>query len=77
MLTFEVLVHGVDIQGAVCTRSQRYKGTGQLTRLIDAQLIEPAGWGRVDFALPYLREYLREHAAIEHVRSRRSKRTRT
>lgn len=46
------------------------------TRLIDAQLIEPAGWGKVDFALPYLREYLREHAAVEHVRTRHSKRTR-
>jgi hypothetical protein len=34
-------------------------------RLIEAELIEPAGWGKIDFALPYLREYLREHAAIE------------
>lgn len=34
-------------------------------RLIDAELIEPAGRGRVDFALPYLREYLREHAAAD------------
>jgi hypothetical protein len=32
------------------------------TRLIGAELIEPAGHGRVAFALPYLREYLREHA---------------
>jgi hypothetical protein len=32
-------------------------------RLIDAELIEPAGYGYVDFTLPYLREYLREHAA--------------
>jgi len=36
-------------------------------RLIASQLIEPAGRGRVNFALPGLREYLREHAAIEHV----------
>lgn len=34
-------------------------------RLIDAELIEPAGRGRVDFALPYLREYLRERAAAD------------
>jgi hypothetical protein len=34
-------------------------------RLIDAELIESAGRGRVDFALPYLREYLREHAAAD------------
>jgi hypothetical protein len=30
-------------------------------RLIAAELVRPAGYGRVDFALPYLREYLREH----------------
>lgn len=34
-------------------------------RLIDAELIAPAGHGYVDFALPYLREYLREHVASE------------
>lgn len=32
-------------------------------RLIDAELIETAGHGYVDFTLPYLRDYLREHAA--------------
>jgi hypothetical protein len=32
-------------------------------RLIAAELIEPVRHGYVDFALPYLREYLREHAA--------------
>jgi hypothetical protein len=41
-------------------------------RLIAAQLVEPAGRGRLDFALPYLREYLREHGAIDHV-SRRAR----
>ena len=30
-------------------------------RLIASELIESAGRGHVDFALPYLREYLREH----------------
>jgi hypothetical protein len=34
-------------------------------RLVDAELIEPAGRGWVDFALPYLREYLRERAAAD------------
>lgn len=34
-------------------------------RLIDAELIEAAGHGSVDFTLPYLREYLREHAAAD------------
>lgn len=32
-------------------------------RLIDAGIIEAVGHGLVGFALPYLREYLREHAA--------------
>ncbi|MGB7980465.1 MAG: AAA family ATPase [Candidatus Nanopelagicales bacterium] len=32
-------------------------------RLIDAGVIEPTRRGYVDFAIPYLREYLREHAA--------------
>jgi hypothetical protein len=32
-------------------------------RLIAAELIEPVGLGLVDFALPYLREYLRTDAA--------------
>ena len=33
------------------------------SRLIAVELIEPAGHGRIQFALPYLREYLREHVA--------------
>lgn len=32
-------------------------------RLLEAGLIVSAGHGRIDFALPYLREYLRSHAA--------------
>ena len=34
-------------------------------RLIAAELIYPTRHGYVDFALPYLREYLREHAAAD------------
>lgn len=34
-------------------------------RLIAAELVEPVRRGYVDFALPYLREYLREHATSE------------
>jgi len=30
-------------------------------RLITAGLIDGAGWGKVEFTLPYLRDYLREH----------------
>lgn len=33
------------------------------TRLIEAEMIHSTGHGLVDFALPYLREYLRDHAA--------------
>lgn len=32
-------------------------------RLIEAEIIEAAGFGFVDFAIPYLREYLRNHAS--------------
>lgn len=34
-------------------------------RLIATELIEPAGYGHVDFTMPYLRDYLREHAALD------------
>lgn len=34
-------------------------------RLIAAELIEPVRRGYVDFAIPYLRDYLREHAASD------------
>ena len=32
-------------------------------RLIAADMIHSAGHGSVDFTLPYLRDYFREHAA--------------
>ncbi len=32
-------------------------------RLIDAGIIQPAGYGQVPFTVPYLRGYLQEHAA--------------
>lgn len=34
-------------------------------RLIAFELIEPVGHGRVDFTMPYLRDYLREHVALD------------
>ncbi|MEX2628104.1 MAG: ATP-binding protein [Ilumatobacteraceae bacterium] len=34
-------------------------------RLIATGLIEPVGHGRVDFTMPYLRDYLREHVALD------------
>lgn len=34
-------------------------------RLIDADLIYPAGHGLVDYTLPHLRDYLREHVVTE------------
>jgi predicted MarR family transcription regulator len=34
-------------------------------RLFAAELIESTRRGYIDFAVPYLREYLREHAAAE------------
>lgn len=44
--------------------TQVYVGQYRL-RLIAAELIHAAGHGRVDFTLPYLREWLREHAATQ------------
>jgi hypothetical protein len=41
--------------------SKSYAGVYR-QRLLDSELIRVAGWGRVDFNLPYLRDYLREHA---------------
>ncbi len=34
-------------------------------RLIAAELIAPAGHGRVDFTMPYLRDYLRDHVILD------------
>jgi hypothetical protein len=34
-------------------------------RLIATELIAPAGHGRVDFTMPYLREYLREQGSSD------------
>lgn len=44
--------------------NSQYAGTYR-RRLIDAEMIGSAGYGLVDFELPYMREYLREHAAIK------------
>jgi hypothetical protein len=53
--------------------SSRYANVYR-TRLIDAGVIEPAGRGYVDLAIPYFREYLREHAArFQMVGRRRSR----
>lgn len=40
----------------------RYAGVYR-ARLLEAQVIRDVGYGKVDFAIPYLRQYLREHAA--------------
>lgn len=40
-------------------------------RLIAAGVIEATGHGRVDFTIPYLREYLREHATRHEMATRR------
>nr|WP_217613852.1 hypothetical protein [Cellulomonas sp. GbtcB1] len=45
-------------------------------RLIAAGVIEPTGHGRVDFTIPYLREYLREHATRHEMATRRRRNTR-
>lgn len=44
--------------------ADKYAGVYR-ARLIGAELIESTSHGYVDFTLPYLREYLREHAASQ------------
>lgn len=44
-------------------RDVKYAGRYRM-RLIESQVIVDRGYGKVDFAIPYLREYLREHAAF-------------
>ena len=34
-------------------------------RLIAAEVIRPAGYGRIEFELPYLREYLLDRGFVE------------
>jgi AAA ATPase domain len=56
---------GASLVGDIADRlevNSNYAGQYRL-RLIALELIAPAGYGRVEFALPYLRDYLREHAA--------------
>lgn len=48
----------------------RYYAGQYRLRLIDAGVIEPVERGYVDFTIPYLREYLREHAARYEMASR-------
>ncbi|KFI97315.1 hypothetical protein [Bifidobacterium stellenboschense] len=44
-------------------KSVKYAGRYRM-RLLEVQVIVDKGYGKVDFAIPYLREYLREHAAF-------------
>lgn len=53
-------------------KSAAYANTYR-TRLLEAQVIKEAGFGQVDFAIPYLRQYLREHAAYYLPKSENSK----
>ncbi|MDG3012286.1 ATP-binding protein [Rhodococcus sp. D2-41] len=55
---------GPSRSSAVAERMGVAPGYGSMyrQRLIDAELIRPTAHGYVDFAMPYLREYLREHA---------------
>lgn len=58
---------GPSAMGEIAERLQvdaNYAGQYRL-RLIDADLIHSAGHGRVEFAVPYLRDYLREHVALD------------
>ena len=61
------LDNGPSRTGDVATRlgvSAQHAGVYR-ARLIEADVIAPAGHGSVDFTLPYLRDYLRQHVATE------------
>jgi hypothetical protein len=51
--------------GARLRKSTKYASVYR-QRLIDAAVIQAAGYGRVDFAIPHLREWLRKHATSIH-----------
>jgi hypothetical protein len=58
-------IAGASLLGDIAKRlnvDSNYAGQYRL-RLIALELIAPAGYGRVQFALPYLRDYLLEHTA--------------
>ena len=70
---------GESSTGEIASRLGEGPGYGNVyrTRLIDAGIIVPTGRGYVDFAIPYLRQYLRDHAASIEMASRQAGRRRT
>jgi hypothetical protein len=73
--TYLVAMSQDDGPSGTGTIAQRMGETAQYanvyrTRLIDAGMIEPVGHGKVDFSIPYLREYLREHGARYEMQAR-------
>lgn len=63
-LAYMALDDGPSIVSRIAERmgvSRPYAGNYR-RRLLDAEMIVEAGYGKVDFALPYMREHLREHA---------------
>lgn len=68
--TFLVAMAADDGPSSMADIAQRLGATSQYAgtyrrRLIEAEIIAPVAYGRVDFELPYLREYLREHAVFD------------
>ena len=57
--------NGPSRTGQIADRMGVHTGYAQVyrSRLLEAGMITAAGHGRVDFAIPYLRDYLREHAS--------------
>ncbi|MBG9295937.1 ATP-binding protein [Corynebacterium diphtheriae bv. gravis] len=68
--TFLVAMAADDGPSTMSDIAQRLGVNSQYTgnyrrRLIDAEIITSSGYGQVDFELPYMREYLREHAVVD------------
>ena len=63
-LAYMALDDGPSVVADIADRmgvSRPYAGNYR-RRLLDAEMIVEAGYGKVDYALPYMREYLRDHA---------------
>lgn len=62
---------GPSSTGEIAKRLERNAGYANVyrTQLIKENVIYSPAWGQVDFKLPYMRDYLREHGAYHFLHS--------
>ena len=68
-LAYMALDDGPSVVADIADRmgvSRPYAGNYR-RRLLDAEMIVEAGYGKVDYVLPYMREYLRDHAVAAEI----------